>query len=114
MRVNRKKPDTARGPEEWFTGVVYIDTIAAPGNGSRIGVSSVHFTPGARTAWHTHPRGQIIYVTEGQGLVQRRSAPIEAVQAGEGVSFEAGEDHWHGADAAHFMTHLSIVEADEE
>jgi quercetin dioxygenase-like cupin family protein len=69
-------------------------------------------TPGARTAWHTHPHGQTIYVTEGAGLCQRRDGPIEAILPGDVVFFEPGEDHWHGAAPNSFMTHLAMQEAD--
>ena len=72
MQITRNGSETARGPSDWFTGAVYIDAVAAPSSGSRVSASSVHFTPGARTAWHTHPNGQTIWVTEGVGLAQRR------------------------------------------
>ena len=73
MEITRNSSDTGRrGPSEWFTGAVYVDMVAAPSDGSRLSASSVHFTPGARTAWHTHPNGQTIWVTEGIGLAQRR------------------------------------------
>ena len=75
MQITRNSMDTRLGPSEWFTGAVYVDTVAAPANGSRISASSVHFTPGARTAWHTHPNGQTIWVTEGVGLCRRRGRP---------------------------------------
>ena len=68
MQITRNGPDTDAGPSDWFTGAVYIDAVAAPSGGSRLSASSVHFTPGARTAWHTHPNGQTIYVLEGVGL----------------------------------------------
>ena len=68
MQITRTTIETAAGPSEWFTGAVYIDTVATPSEPSRLGAASVHFTPGARTAWHTHPNGQTIYVTEGVGL----------------------------------------------
>jgi hypothetical protein len=58
MHITRNSLETARGPSDWFTGDVYIDTVAAPSDGTRVSASSVHFTPGARTAWHTHPNGQ--------------------------------------------------------
>jgi quercetin dioxygenase-like cupin family protein len=67
MQITRGSNDTAPGPSDWFIGSVYLDTIAAPSPPSRVGAASVHFTPGARTAWHTHPFGQNIYVTEGVG-----------------------------------------------
>ena len=76
--------------------------------------SNVHFSPGARTAWHTHPHGQTIYVTEGVGLVQRRGGPVEVIRPGDRVFFEPGEDHWHGAAPDRFMTHLAMLEVDDE
>jgi quercetin dioxygenase-like cupin family protein len=112
MRITRNDVDTAVGPVEWFTGRVFIDTVAEPSDRSRVNVSSVHFTPGARTAWHAHPNGQTIYVTEGVGLVQHRGGTVESVRPGDRVFFEPGEDHWHGATPTRFMTHLSIVEVD--
>ena len=75
MQITRNS-ETAAGRSDWFTGSVYLDTVAAPSDGSRLSVSIVHFTPGARTAWHTHPNGQTIYVTEGVGLAQRRGGPV--------------------------------------
>jgi len=113
MQITRNGVQTAPGPSDWFTGTVYIDAIAVPSDASRINASSVHFTPGARTAWHTHPSGQTIWVTEGVGLCQRRGGPIEVIRPGDRVFFEPGEDHWHGAAANRFMTHVAIVEVDE-
>ncbi|MCW2977072.1 MAG: cupin protein [Actinomycetia bacterium] len=114
MQITRNSLDTAAGPEDWFTGSVYIDTIAAPGNGSRISASSVHFTPGARTAWHTHPNGQTIWVLEGVGLCRRRGGPVEVIRPGDRVFFEPGEEHWHGAARNRFMTHVAMLDVDEE
>lgn len=74
-----------------FTGSVYVDTIAAPGPDSRIGAASVHFTPGARTAWHTHPHGETIWVTEGLRLCQREGGPIEVIRPGDRVFSEPGK-----------------------
>jgi quercetin dioxygenase-like cupin family protein len=113
MKITRTG-ETNRGPADWFTGEVYIDAVAAPSDGSRLSASSVHFTPGARTAWHTHPRGQTIWVTEGVGLCRRRGGPIEVIRPGDRVFFEPGEEHWHGATAARFMTHLAMLEVDDE
>ena len=113
MQITRNSIETRVGPGEWFTGDVYIDTVATPGNGSRLSASSVHFTPGARTAWHTHPNGQTIYVTEGVGRCQRRGGPVEEIRPGDRVFFAPGEEHWHGAAPDRFMTHLALVEVDE-
>ena len=114
MQVTKNSIATTIGPSDWFTGAVHIDTVAVPGAGSRLSVSSVHFTPGARTAWHTHPNGQTIYVTEGIGLCQRRGGAIEVIRPGDRVFFEPGEDHWHGAAANRLMTHLAMLEVDDE
>jgi quercetin dioxygenase-like cupin family protein len=113
MEITRNGLDTNPGPAGWFTGTVYIDTIAGPTNGSRIGAASVHFAPGARTAWHTHPRGQTIWVTEGVGLCQRRGGTIEVIRPGDRVFFEPEEEHWHGAAAPRFMTHIAMQQADD-
>jgi len=114
MQITRNSIASNAGPSEWFTGVVYIDAVAAPWNGSRLSASSVHFTPGARTAWHTHPNGQTIFVTEGIGLCQRRGGPVEVIRPGDRVFFEPGEEHWHGATSDRFMTHLAMLEVDEK
>lgn len=112
-RTRNEKAATNPGPSERFTGAVYIDPVAAPSGASRLSASSVHFTPGARTAWHTHPNGQTIFVTEGVGLAQRRGGSIEVIRAGDRVFFEPGEDHWHGAAPTRFMTHLAMLDVDD-
>ena len=114
MQIARNSPDTRAGPSDWFTGAVYIDTVAAPSGPARLSASSVHFTPGARTAWHTHPNGQTIYVLEGVGLCQRRGGPIEVIRPGDRVFFEPGEEHWHGAASTRFMTHLAMLDVDDD
>lgn len=113
MQITRNTIETVVGPSEWFTGAVYLDTVAAPSDPSRLSASSVHFSPGARTAWHTHPLGQTIYVTEGVGLAQRWGGEIEVIRPGERVFFEPGEDHWHGAAPQRFMTHIAMQEVDD-
>jgi quercetin dioxygenase-like cupin family protein len=113
MQITRNSPETSAGPSDWFTGAVYIDAIASAKEPSRLQAANVHFTPGARTAWHTHPYGQTIYVTEGVGRCQRRGGPVEVIQAGDRVYFEPGEDHWHGAAPDRFMTHIAMQEVDE-
>ncbi len=115
MKVTRGRDvQTTKGSSEWFTGAVYIDAIAAPSGSSRLTASSVHFTPGARTAWHTHPNGQTIFVTEGVGLAQRRGGPIEVIRPGDRVFFEPGEDHWHGAAPTRLVTHIAMLDVDDK
>ena len=113
MQVTRNSLDTNQGPSDWFTGIAFIDTIAAASDPSRAAAALVHFSPGARTAWHTHPYGQTIYVTEGIGRCQKRGGSIEEIRPGDRVYFEPGEDHWHGATPNRFMAHVAIQEVDE-
>jgi quercetin dioxygenase-like cupin family protein len=114
MQITKNSLKTTRGSSDWFTGAVYVDTVAIPNGASRLSASSVHFTPGARTAWHTHPNGQTIFVTEGVGRAQRRGGPIEVIRPGDRVFFEPGEDHWHGAAPARFMTHIAMLDVDDK
>ena len=114
MQITRNSLDTAAGPEDWFTGAVYIDPVATPSGASYLSASSVHFTPGARTTWHTHPNGQTIWVLEGVGLCQRRGELIEVIRPGDRVFFEPAEEHWHGAAPTRFMTHIAMLEVDDE
>jgi len=114
VQIIRNSSETTPGPGDWFTGSVFIDAVAAPSDASRLSASSVHFTPGARTAWHTHPNGQTIYVVEGIGHAQRRGGPIEVIRPGDRVFFEPGEEHWHGAAATRFMTHIAMLEVDDQ
>jgi quercetin dioxygenase-like cupin family protein len=113
MQLTRNVLDSTAGPADWFTGDVHIDSVAAPSHGSRIAAASVHFAPGARTAWHTHPHGQTVWVTEGVGLCQCEGGPIEVIRPGDRVFFEPGENHWHGAAPNRVMTHLAMQQADE-
>jgi quercetin dioxygenase-like cupin family protein len=113
MQITKNSTKTLPGPREWFSGDVFIDAVAVPTGPSRLGATMVHFTPGARTAWHTHPFGQTIYVTVGVGRCQRRGGPVEAIYPGDRVFFEPGEEHWHGAAPDRFMTHLAMQEADD-
>ena len=114
MQLTKNGIKTSPGSNDWFTGTVFVDAMAAPAGVSRVSASSVHFTPGARTAWHTHPNGQTIFVVEGIGLAQGRGGPIEVIRPGDRVFFAPGEEHWHGACATRFMTHISMLDADEQ
>ncbi|HME52192.1 MAG TPA: cupin domain-containing protein [Candidatus Lokiarchaeia archaeon] len=104
---------TTKGLENKFTGDVYIDVIVKGEEPSRVRVNSVHFTPGARTAWHSHAVGQTLHVTEGIGLAQARDEEIIVIRPGDTIYIPPGEWHWHGAAKDHFMTHLAIWEAPE-
>jgi quercetin dioxygenase-like cupin family protein len=105
---------TTKGPAEWFTGDVYIDPVAAASPPRRVQAALVHFMPGARTAWHSHPLGQTLFVTEGLGYVQRRGGDVETIRPGDRVSIAPDEEHWHGACPTRLMVHLALNEVDEE
>ena len=89
------------------------DAVAGPQASSTFAAAAVHFTPGARTAWHTYPHGQTIYVTEGVGHCQREGGPVEAIRPGDRVFFEPEEEHWHGAAPDRFMAHVAMLDVDE-
>jgi quercetin dioxygenase-like cupin family protein len=112
MRYTQSGGQTAPGPEDWFTGTVQIDAIRSPDEQSAVGCAHVRFSPAARTAWHTHPLGQTLYVTDGIGYVATRSDGRQEIRPGDVVYIEPGEEHWHGATAERFMAHVAIQEAD--
>ncbi|HEY6428945.1 MAG TPA: cupin domain-containing protein [Acidimicrobiales bacterium] len=109
-----RKPPTANGPADWFSGDVYVDAVAQAHGDSPATVAFVHFTPGARTAWHSHSIGQSLFVTEGEGRIQARGAPIVILRPCDTVFAPGGEWHWHGAAPDHLMTHLAVSEGTPE
>lgn len=114
VKYTKSGNETGVGPADRFTGSVYIDGIRNPDEQSAVGCAHVRFTPGARTAWHHHPKGQTLYVTDGIGYVARRGGPIQEIRPGDVVYIEPGEEHWHGASANRFMAHVAIQEADDQ
>ncbi|CAH0342226.1 cupin domain-containing protein [Rhizobium sp. CECT 9324] len=102
---------STKGPAEYFTGTVRIDARFQADEPAKIGGATVTFEPGARTAWHTHPLGQTLFVTAGFGLAQQEGGPIEEIRPGDIVWFPPGVRHWHGASPTTAMTHLAIAEA---
>ena len=112
MEIRRSGSQASgKGPADWFTGMVRIDPLFAATAPARAAGNAVTFEPGARTAWHTHPLGQVLIVTMGCGRAQREGGPIEEIRPGDVVSFAAGEKHWHGAGPTTAMTHIAIQEA---
>jgi quercetin dioxygenase-like cupin family protein len=99
-----------KGPAEWFTGAVRVDTPFKAEEPGRMSGAIVTFEPGARTNWHTHPLGQTLIVTAGCGRVQREGGPIEEIRPGDVVWFPPNEKHWHGATPTTAMTHIAILE----
>lgn len=99
------------GPADYFTGTVRIDPLFQAEAPGRVHSSHVTFEPGARTAWHTHPAGQTLFVTFGRGRVQREGGPVEEISQGDVVWFPADEKHWHGASPETAMSHIAIQES---
>jgi quercetin dioxygenase-like cupin family protein len=107
---NGSRP-TRRGPADYFTGTVWLDPIVNAPAPARVAAARVSFEPGARTAWHTHPLGQTLYVVSGVGRVQKEGEPVREIRAGDTVWIPPGEKHWHGAAPDHGMTHVAMQEA---
>jgi quercetin dioxygenase-like cupin family protein len=110
IKRNGSQPSN-KGPADWFTGTVRIDSPFKATEPARASGAMVTFEPGARTAWHTHPLGQTLIVTSGFGRVQREGGPMEEIQPGDVVWIGPGEKHWHGAAPATAMTHIALQEA---
>src|SRR5437868_8508475 len=109
IKRNGSRP-SAKGPDEYFTGAVRIDPLFDAEEPARAAGACVTFEPGALTAWHTHPLGQILIVTAGCGRVQREYGPIEEIHPDDVIWFPPGEKHWHGASPTTSMTHIAIQE----
>jgi quercetin dioxygenase-like cupin family protein len=112
MEIKRAGSNAStKGPADYFTGVVRIDPLFPSNAPARAAGNTVTFEPGARTAWHTHPLGQVLVVTAGCGRAQREGGPIEEIRPGDVVVFAPAEKHWHGAAPTTAMTHIAIQEA---
>lgn len=101
---------SAKGPADWFTGIVRIDPLFTAKEPARAAASLVTFEPAARTAWHTHPLGQTLIVVSGTGWVQREGGPVQEIRPGDVVWFPPGLKHWHGATPANALSHIAIQE----
>jgi quercetin dioxygenase-like cupin family protein len=111
MIIHRSGRPTLRAASQYFTGTVWQDPIVEAPAPANLRALRVSFEPGARTAWHTHPLGQTIYITDGLGLVQREGGPVQVVRPGDVVFFEPNERHWHGASPTVGMVHIAMQEA---
>jgi quercetin dioxygenase-like cupin family protein len=102
---------TRRASSDWFTGTVWQDPINTPPGPARVNSARVAFEPGARTAWHTHPLGQTLFVVSGVGRVQTKGGPISEIRPGDTVWIPPGEKHWHGASPGNGMVHIAMHES---
>ncbi len=103
---------TKRAPARYFTGTVWQDPVIEAPAPARINAVRVTFEPGARTAWHTHPLGQTLYVLAGCGRVQSEGGPVREIRAGDVVWIPPGEKHWHGAAPNTMMVHMAMQESE--
>ncbi|HCT7985693.1 TPA: cupin domain-containing protein [Serratia liquefaciens] len=112
MKIQRSGSQPSRpGPEEYFTGKVRIDAPFAGSEPARVGGATVTFEPGTRTAWHTHPLGQTLIVTQGRGWIQLWGEEIQEMNQGDIVWIPEDVKHWHGATPDTAMTHIAIAES---
>jgi len=102
---------TRRASSDWFTGTVWQDPINTPPAPARVNSARVAFEPGARTAWHTHPLGQTLFVISGVGRVQSKGGPVREIRPGDTVWIPPNEKHWHGASPANGMVHIAMHES---
>ena len=109
LRVAGSTP-SRRMSADWFTGTVWQDPIIEAPEPARLRAARVTFEAGARTAWHTHPLGQTLYVVSGAGRAQSFGGPLREIRAGDVIWFPPGEKHWHGAAPATAMTHIAVQE----
>lgn len=108
--ANGSQP-SRKGPEDYFTGTVRIDSPFQATEPARVGGATVTFEPGARTAWHTHPLGQTLIVIQGQGWIQCEGEAIRVMNQGDIVWIPEDVKHWHGATPETAMTHIAIAES---
>ena len=114
MNITRAKATvTKRGPADYFTGTVWLEEVTPPSAVPDVRVVVVTFEPGARTAWHTHPHGQLLQILSGAGRVQKAGEGVVEVLPGDVIWFEPGERHWHGATPSQLMSHLAVQRTDE-
>ncbi|MGB4060063.1 MAG: carboxymuconolactone decarboxylase family protein [Burkholderiaceae bacterium] len=114
LQITRADTRTARpAAAQHFSGEATVDMLHTPTAPARVSVGSVTFSPGVRTAWHTHPLGQTLLVTAGAGLVQRWGGPVVEMRVGDVVHIPPQVKHWHGAAPGSAMTHLAISEAQD-
>jgi 4-carboxymuconolactone decarboxylase len=113
IQITRAETGAAPGPADYFTGEVKVAGHYKGNEPARISGATVSFTAGARTAWHTHPLGQTLFIVSGKGWVQKEGGPIEAVAPGDVVWIPPLVKHWHGASSAEAMTHFAVAEAQD-
>jgi len=112
IQIIRANTSATQGSADYFTGEVQVSTPYKGNEPARIGGATVSFTAGARTAWHTHPLGQTLFIVSGKGWIQKEGGPVEAIAPGDVVWIPPHVKHWHGASADEAMSHFAVAEAE--
>ncbi|MDQ0781408.1 quercetin dioxygenase-like cupin family protein [Chryseobacterium sp. W4I1] len=102
-------PQGGKLSNEWFTGNAFLQPLLAKDKNNDFAMGSVTFEPGARTIWHTHPKGQVLIVTEGKGWYQEKGKPAQSIKKGDVVNIPENLEHWHGAAADSKMVHIAVT-----
>jgi quercetin dioxygenase-like cupin family protein len=102
-------PKGEKLPSDYFTGNAFLQPLLAKDKNNEFALGSVTFEPGARTHWHTHPKGQVLIVTEGQGFNQEKGKPVQVLKKGDVVNIPENTQHWHGAAANSKLVHIAIT-----
>lgn len=114
METNQIFPQGQQLPNEWFTGNAFLTPLVAKDKNNQFSVGCVTFLPNARTVWHTHPKGQVLIVIEGNGFYQEKGKPAQPITKGDVVNIPENTEHWHGATAAHKMVHIAITNYEDD
>ena len=113
MEINEVTASTSNpGPDDWFTGQTWIEDLGTLATPTTTRILRVTFAPKARTAWHTHPSGQVLHILDGVARIGRQGQPVHEAHAGDSVVFAPNERHWHGATPRRLMTHLAVQATD--
>jgi quercetin dioxygenase-like cupin family protein len=96
-------------PNDWFTGNAFLTPLIAKDSNNEFSIGSVYFEAGARTNWHTHPKGQVLIITNGEGFYQEKGKPAQPLKKGVVINIPENVEHWHGASANFFMVHIAIT-----
>jgi quercetin dioxygenase-like cupin family protein len=114
METNQIFPQGQQLPNEWFTGNAFLTPLVAKDKNNQFSVGCVTFLPNARTVWHTHPKGQVLIVIEGNGFYQEKGKLAQPITKGDVVNIPENTEHWHGATATHKMVHIAITNYEED
>ena len=107
--MNEIFPKGEQLPKEWFSGNAFLTPLIAKDKNNEFSTGCVTFEPGARTVWHTHPKGQVLIVIEGEGFYQEKSKTAQSIKKGDVVNIPENTEHWHGATASTKMIHIAIT-----